>query len=363
MAWGSVAAAEAYNEANPDPLTEPVPASFAPVDAIEADEAGFVQASKRKRSPSPPRPPSGDDLARAEAGSSAGEQPGVGSSEGQFPICPLESQSICCSCSLENPTALRIGCQGCYHLVCTSCAALRGTVGHHWCPHCPEEEEMAVIRLQQNRPARRPTEGVTSGVEATTSLRRPLQVRMQARTTTVADGNPRPSQANAGASTSQTATMLEEEMAEEEALEIDEMITLPPDEVFNIATWRAELEEEESEEESLMQQSSMRCKKMCSLGPCTERCERREDHREADDCACLEHESTTDMVRFSVAVRSLAGAEQVAGLSESEVALRATSVLKKIAEEIRKEKETRSSSSSSLLQRSFKIQQGRSSSS
>ena len=162
MAWGSVAAAvfleplrasSACNEANPDPQTEPAFASFAPVDAIEADEAGFVQASKRKRSPSPPRPPSGDDLARAEAGSSAGEQPGVGSSDGQYPTCPFESQRICCSCSLENPTALRIGCQGCYHMVSTSCADLRGTVGHHWCPHCPEDEEMAGIRLQQTGPA------------------------------------------------------------------------------------------------------------------------------------------------------------------------------------------------------------------
>ena len=34
--------------------------------------------------------------------------------------------------------ALRIGCQGCEHLVCTSCADLKGTVGHHWCPHCCE---------------------------------------------------------------------------------------------------------------------------------------------------------------------------------------------------------------------------------
>ena len=179
-------ASSACSEANPDPQTEPAAfSSFAPVDAIEIDEAGFMQASssgrpsvssagKRKRYLSPPRPPSEDDKARTEAGSSsAGLSPEVGeqtrppkgddkarpaagsSSDGQSPdideqlrlalvgTCPFESQRICCSCCLENPIALRIGCQGCEHLVCASCASLRGTVGHHWCPHCFEAEEEA----------------------------------------------------------------------------------------------------------------------------------------------------------------------------------------------------------------------------
>ena len=46
--------------------------------------------------------------------------------------CPFESQMICCSCCLANKGSLRVICrgEGCFHIVCTSCAP------DMVCPHC-----------------------------------------------------------------------------------------------------------------------------------------------------------------------------------------------------------------------------------